>query len=54
MRCINLNIFDDMRVENNESFTFSLQSGSRTIIDESITVVNIQDDHDSENNETLD
>ena len=47
MRCINLNIFDDTRVENVESFTFSLQSGSRTTIAASNAVVNIQD-NDSE------
>ena len=43
MRCVTVSILDDTRVENDEYFTLTLQSGSRTVVTGSSTMINIQD-----------
>ncbi len=47
MRCVTVSIYDDTRVENDEYFTVSFQSGSRVTVDpnaNSVRITIIDDD----------
>jgi hypothetical protein len=43
VRCFTVGIIDDTRVENDEYFTVSLFSGSRTRVAQGIAIINILD-----------
>ena len=44
VRCINVSILDDIKVENDEHFNFTLVNGRRTQFNESSTQIFIIDD----------